>query len=758
MLKDDARRLRFEVRGVVQGVGFRPFVYRIASERGLAGWVLNSSAGVSIEVEGPFPALESFRKSLSGELPPQARIDGLAVRDIPPEGESGFRILESRRGDSVAASIPADLALCPDCLAEMRNPADRRYLYPFTNCTNCGPRFTIVKSLPYDRPLTTMAGFRMCPECGREYADPLNRRFHAQPNACPVCGPQAYIIGRAEKGADAIKMAASVIAGGGIAAIKGIGGFHLACDAENRAAVAMLRRGKERPFKPFALMADSVATVRRYCAVSAEEERALSSAAAPVVMLSRKDGVLADAVPNLESAGFMLPYAPLHVALFIALENIGFSGRPLVMTSGNRRDESVSITDDEALSALSGIADVMLSHDRPIHNRCDDSVGFMADGVFVPIRRARGFVPSQVPLSRGGQSVLAAGAELKNTFCLTRGQEAFLSQHIGDLEEEGNISFWRESRERMSRLLGVEPGLVVCDSHPDYHSSRLAREMGLPVIAVQHHAAHIASVMAEHGLEERVAGAALDGTGFGSDGTIWGGEFIVMEGDGKWRRAGHLKPVPLPGGDVSALRIWRMGLSWLLACGGRELLAENKALFAFAGEEELEVSARLCETGFNSPLTSSMGRLFDAAAFFCGVQSEVSFEGEAAMRLQALCRRVPTEGYRFDIVERGDVFVADPRPVIEGLVSDRGDIALAAERFHFAVAEMTARMLCMVADRAGTRKTALSGGVFQNRILLGLCCDMVRKNGLEVYRNRLVPANDGGLSLGQAWLALSREK
>lgn len=750
------KRLHLDVRGVVQGVGFRPFVYRIAAENGLSGWVLNSSAGVSLEIEGSESALASFRLALAEELPPQARIDAISAREIQVCGETGFRILESRHGDSVSASIPADLAICPDCLAEMRNPSDRRYLYPFTNCTNCGPRYTIVKSLPYDRPLTTMESFRMCPDCAREYADPLNRRFHAQPNACPVCGPQAYLVGRAEKGVAAIRCAARAIADGNIVAIKGIGGFHLACDAGNPEAVRKLRAGKERPSKPFALMADTLETISAHCRVSADEEKALLSAAAPVVMLLKKDAAFEDAAPHLESVGLMLPYAPLHVALFAVLEELGFRGRPLIMTSGNRRDEPVSISDEEAIASLGGIADMTLSHNRPIHNRCDDSVGFVTDGVFLPVRRARGFVPQQVPLALGEGCVLAAGAELKNTFCLTRGDEAFLSQHIGDLEEEGNSAFWLESYERMGRLLGVSPRLVVCDQHPDYHSSRMAKGLGLPVLEVQHHAAHIASVMAEHGLREPVAGAALDGTGFGTDGTIWGGEFLLLDGLGGWSRAGYLKPVPLPGGDAAAAQIWRMGLSWLSACGGRELVAANRALFAFAGDEELEVVTRLCETGFNSPLASSMGRLFDAAAFLCGVMTEASFEGEAAMRLQALCAGLPQEGYCFGLVRDGAALVADPAPVFEGLLADRRDPSLAAGRFHFAVADMAARALADVAERGGTRKVALSGGVFQNRILLELCSALLRKEGFEVFCNRRVPANDGGLALGQAWLALSK--
>ena len=749
---DKIIRLRLTVKGVVQGVGFRPFVYKAAIAHKLTGSVLNTGEGVVIEAQGAAKGLGAFMAALDSKKPPQARIDSCVCSRIKYVRENSF-VIESSSGHSASAIIPADLSVCPDCAREMSDPSDRRYEYPFTNCTNCGPRFTIVEELPYDRANTTMSGFPMCPECRREYENPLDRRFHAQPNACPVCGPQvsAKKSGKVLKGRAALLAAAVLIKKGGIVALKSLGGYHLACSADNAAAVRRLRKGKQRPAKPFAVMFPSLSHLRKRCLLTPQESVLLSSPYAPIVMLDKKNnGDFCDCAPGLSRVGVMLPYTPLHLVLLRLLGEIGFDG-PLVMTSGNLKDEPICIEEKQARQKLGAFCGLIVSHDRPIHNRCDDSVLFIADKNPRFIRRARGYVPQSVPLRADWPSVLGCGAQLKNTFCLTRGSEVFLSQHIGDMDDSENSAFYLETLANMKKLLGVRSEITAHDLHPDYVSTRLANKMSGTKIAVQHHLAHIASVLAEHGLNEPVLGAALDGTGYGPDGSIWGCEFMLVDG-ASWKRLGSLRPVPLPGGDGAVLDIWKMALSWFLAAGGGKGGGYEK-LFSGIKRGDLQTVEKMCASGVNSPQCSSMGRLFDAVSFFAGFGPRVSYEAQAAMELESCYGggKVPAD-YHFDVYEHGGLLLADPAPLVKAAAFD-GNRQRISDGLHRATASMTVEMLSRLSRSMGIRKAALSGGVFQNRVLLELVAQGLRDKGLEPYFNRLVPANDGGISLGQCWAA-----
>ena len=752
-------RKKILVKGVVQGVGFRPHIYKLAAEYALSGWVRNDAAGVTIEAEGPGPAVAAFINDISRRRPAAARVDSVLSSALPPSGGKGFAISKSGGGAAAAAIIPADLALCPDCRRELSTPSDRRHLYPFTNCTNCGPRFTIVKSVPYDRPATTMAGFKMCPDCLREYGDPLDRRFHAQPNACPVCGPAVTLAagGKSYKGAAALERTAALLLSGRIGALQSLGGFHLACRADGGAAVARLRRAKGRPHKPFAVMLPSLAAARSFCAVSKLEAAALASPAAPVVMLRRlKPRAFPGVAPGLSRLGVMLPYTPLHAALFAVLAKKGFSG-PLVMTSGNFRDEPICKSSDETAARLSGVAAFTLHHDRPIHNRIDDSVAFEAAGSLRLARRARGYVPSAVKLPSGGKAVLACGGDLKNTFCLTRGSEAFLSQHIGDLSEPKNQDFFRETLSKLRGLLKVSPGTVVHDLHPDYASTALARGLPGRKLAVQHHAAHALGVAAEHGVGGAFLGVALDGTGYGTDGKIWGSEFLVFQGK-TWRRAGHLKYFPLPGGDIGALEIWRPALALVKAALGPGWKKEAGKIFANVPAARLATVERMIEAGLNCPLTSSMGRLFDAFSFIAGVRTEATYEAQGPMELESLLPARAAGAYAFGLAETGGLLQLDPAPAVRAAVADRlagRKPAVISARLHAGLAAATVSAAAAIAKDRGLKIVCLSGGVFQNRTLLELVTAGLAGSGLKVLSNQQTPANDGGLALGQAWYALN---
>jgi hydrogenase maturation protein HypF len=749
---------RIEVRGTVQGVGFRPYVYRLAREEGVAGRVRNDAHGVTIEAFGLAGAIEAFLRRLEDAPPPAARVRDVRSAPIPHEPFRDFVIADSQGTGERRVSIPPDLALCAECLAELRDPQDRRHRYAFTNCTNCGPRFTIIRSVPYDRRNTTMAGFTMCPRCRAEYDDPRDRRFHAQPNACPDCGPRLTLLDArgAPRPGDPLSEARRLLAGGRVVAIKGIGGFHLACDATSDAAVSRLRERKGREGKPLALMVADLREAERLCVISTEERRLLDSPARPIVLLRARpaSGVAPSVAPGLGRLGVMLPYSPLHHLLFDAPDG---TLPPLVMTSGNRSEEPIATDNADALRRLSDIADAFLLHDRPIHVRCDDSVSRVAAGGEVPIRRSRGYAPFPVRLPFESRPVLAVGAELKSAICVTRGPYAFTSPHIGDLENVETYVSYRSMVERMMELFRVRPIAVAHDLHPDYLSTRyaLGLDPALPRVAVQHHHAHVAACMAEHRLTGPVIGVAFDGTGYGPDGAVWGGEFLVADYAG-FERVAHLGYVPMPGGDRAAREPFRMALAHLLRAFGEwdpELSPVREATDA-----ERRMIRRQLEREINAPLTSSVGRLFDAVASLAGVRHRARFEAQAAMELEALAEGPAGAPYPVEIAG-GAPLVIEPGPMIRGVVDDLAEGApptRIAARFHATVAEAVVRISERMRASRGLDRVVLSGGVFQNAILLGATRQGLEACGFEVFSHHLVPPNDGGIALGQAAVAHAR--
>jgi len=744
------------VTGVVQGVGFRPFVYNLATRLGLSGWVLNSSSGVEIEVAGLPEVVEEFVRRLQEEAPPLARIERVRVEPRPLSGppSASFRILHSEARPGEFQPISPDVAICGDCLRELFDPRDRRYRYPFINCTNCGPRFTIIRDIPYDRPNTTMAPFVMCPDCQAEYDDPANRRFHAQPNACPVCGPQVEFrpspTAPAVYGEEAIQAVRAALRAGAIVAVKGLGGFHLACDATRDEPVARLRERKGRVDKPFAIMSFDLAAVERYCEVDDAERALLTSRQRPIVLLRRKpDAPISSLVaPNNRYLGVMLPYTPLHYLLLEPADDFPVA---LVMTSGNYSEEPIVTDNDEALERLARLADAFLLHNRDIYARCDDSVTRIFAGAELPIRRSRGYAPYPVHLPFPVRPVLAVGAELKNTFCLTRERYAFLSQHIGDMENYETLRFFEQMVEQLERTFRVVPEAIVHDMHPGYLSTRYAREQatrkGLPLVAVQHHHAHIAACMAENGLtgEKPVIGVAFDGTGYGSDGAIWGGEFLIAD-YASFRRAAHLRYMPLPGGDAAIRRPCRVALAYLWAAG----IPWDESLppVAAAPAAERAVLERQLQRGLQTVPTSSMGRLFDAVASLAGVRQTVNYEAQAAIELEMLVDGEVEEAYAFGIGEE-----VDPAPVIRAVVADvRAEVPapIIAARFHNGVARMVRDVCLRLRAETGLSAVALSGGVFQNITLMRKTVPLLEEAGFTVYVHRLVPPNDAGIALGQA--------
>jgi hydrogenase maturation protein HypF len=749
-------RKAIEVSGIVQGVGFRPYVYRLAVERGLAGRVCNTAAGVSIEVQGPQGAVDDFLARLPVEAPPLARITNITVREIPCNGDREFQIVTTHRGEPVRTLISPDVAVCADCLREMFDPADGRYRYPFINCTNCGPRFTIVRNIPYDRPFTSMAVFRMCPACQAEYDDPHNRRFHAQPNACWTCGPHVELWdleGKRVETADPIAETVARLQGGQVVAIKGLGGFHLACDATNAGVVRTLRERKRRVEKPFAVMVPDVDTAERFCEVDNAARQLLLSAQRPIVLLRwREDTPIADAVaPFNRYLGMFLPYTPLHHLLFA---DGGFTA--LVMTSANLKEEPICIANDEAVRRLGKLADCFLVHNRDILVRCDDSVARVCGGRPRQLRRSRGFVPVPVFLRDDVPPVLAVGGELKNTICLTKGRHAFLSQHIGDLENAESFSFFEEAVEHLQRILEITPVVIAYDLHPNYFSTRWAlAQSGLGQIGVQHHHAHIASCMAENLLEGRVIGVALDGTGYGADGRIWGGEVLLSDYAG-FERAAHLAYVPLPGGEAAIREPWRMAVSYLVRHFGCDFVRELP-LVADIPEKNLNVLFRMMEQGINSPLTSSCGRLFDAVAALAGIRRHVNYEAQAAIELEmAIGNSCDENAYPFDLVAEGEGWIIDTRRLFEALLRDIADgvpVGNISRRFHNGLVEVLAEVASRLRERSGLERVCLSGGTFQNVYLFERLCARMRKNGFQVFTHSEVPPGDGGLSLGQALVA-----
>ncbi|MGA7732295.1 MAG: carbamoyltransferase HypF [Chloroflexia bacterium] len=804
--KGTIERWRIVVRGIVQGVGFRPFVYGHALRLGLAGSVLNDSAGVTIEVEGERDALEAFKRALSEDAPPMSRIDSITIERASPVGETAFVIAHSRAGVERNALISPDTATCDDCIAELFDPSDRRYLYPFINCTNCGPRFTIVHDVPYDRANTTMRAFPMCPDCQAEYDNPLNRRFHAQPNACPQCGPnvdfgfwildfgledgpQSKIRVPSGRPKSKIEWAGEKLAGGAILAIKGLGGYHLACDALNVEAVGRLRRRKHREARPFALMVPDLQTARLLCEVSEAEAALLQSRKRPIVLLKqRPDCPIAPGIaPGYDTLGIMLPYTPLHHILLQAFSHQQRSTQPsvlspqssvLVMTSGNLSDEPIAYKDDDAGERLSSIAEGVLTHNREIHMRCDDSVVRIAAGGEQILRRSRGYAPEPVPLPFDSpMPLLACGGHLKNTFCLVKGKQAFVSHHIGDLENLETLTSFREGIEHYKRLFDVHPQAVAYDLHPEYLATKHALDLDIPnKIGVQHHHAHVASVIAEHHLQGQVIGVAADGTGYGLDGAVWGCEIMVAD-LWEFRRMSHLEYVPLPGGDQAVRQPWRMAAVYLArAYGGirdqgpgiskgKDLIPDPRSLIP-----ELDIPfttgldrarwralSQMIERGINSPPTSSLGRLFDAVAALLGVRGEAMYEGQAAIELEMIAEP-ESHPYPFDIT--GDEPARlNVSPMIRAIVKDIQDgipVSRIAGRFHRTVADMLAAACLRARDETGLTRAALSGGVFQNRLLLEQLVARLRELDFDVYLNRRVPPNDGGLSFGQAAVAAAR--
>ena len=752
----------------MQGVGFRPFVYRLAGELGLAGWVLNDERGVLIEVEGERAAVEALLAGVEREAPPLASVEAIEPTEIEPRGEAGFEIRASEPGGAAAPPVSPDSATCPACLAELFDPTDRRYRYPFVNCTDCGPRFTIVTGVPYDRPLTTMAGFEMCDACRREYEDPADRRFHAQPNACPECGPRVRLLdsrgtevvaelshgmdGKARP-RDAVAAAAAALRAGEIVAVKGLGGYHLACRADGEAAVARLRARKRREEKPFALIVPSLEEARRLARLGAAEEALLSGRERPIVLAPRREGapVAAAVAPRVPELGLMLPYTPLHHLLLADF------GLPLVLTSGNVSDEPIAYRDGEALERLAPIADRFLVHDRPIQTRTDDSVVRVlaaAPPRRLTLRRSRGYVPAALPLPRCSRPLLACGAELKNTFCLAKSGQAWVGHHVGDLENYETLRSFREGIEHFQRLFAVAPELVAHDLHPDYLSTRYALEReGVDTVAVQHHHAHLAACLAEHGEPGPALGAIFDGTGLGTDGTLWGGELLAGDLRG-YERAGSLAPVAMPGGVAAIREPWRMACSWVEGLGGSE--EPPAALRGRVAARDWRNCRALLNAG-GSTWTTSMGRLFDAVGALCGTAARVRYEGQAAIELEALADRRERGRYRLELARGpGGGLRLDPLPALAAALAELAAgvaPALVSARFHNGVAAATVAACAELAGERGLGTVVLSGGVFQNALLLERAAAGLERAGLRVLVPDLLPPNDGGISFGQAAVA-----
>lgn len=777
---------RIRITGIVQGVGFRPFIYRLAHTHALKGEVWNSPGGVEVILQGEAAAVERFIADLPDEQPPQADIKTIDVEPVDRLQYRDFTIRMSDHSDGAGALAPPDLATCADCGRELLDPADRRYRYSFINCTNCGPRFSIITALPYDRPITTMKDFAMCPACREEYEDPADRRFHAQPDACADCGPQVWLVKSGKMAAeenddecgepnggdetegtvfvtgdDALKQAAAMLKAGNVVAVKGLGGYHLACDAASCEAVARLRAAKERPGKPFAVMARDLETLRSTVRLSSHEEKLLLSAQAPIALAellapeTGSNGICPEVAPGRSRLGVFLPYTPLHRLLF---ED---SGLPfMVMTSGNRKDEPLSSSPEEAERNLGEVADAFLHHDRPIHARLDDSVLAVLGEDPIFFRRARGYVPCSIPVPSLKKPVLAMGGDLKSSFCLAAGALAFVSQYLGDLEEVPVQEFFKAQLEHFSTLCRIEPAVVVHDLHPGYYSTHLAAEIanardGLPLFAVQHHHAHVAAVMAEHGLTGPMIGVSLDGAGYGTDGTIWGGEVLVFD-ESSFRRAAHLRPVPQPGGDVAARECWRMALSHVLEAFEGDVDEQVMDLVCRdVDRARANVVVKMVKAGFNSPLTSSCGRLFDAVAALAGVCHQQTYEGEAASLLEAAIPasewdRVPV--YPVSIEEKNGCLVLDNRPLIRAIVETliKGENpASVAGSFHRYLVESTVEICRRLRERTSLSRVALSGGVFQNLFLSSEIPTALEKAGFKVFLHRALPPNDGCISLGQ---------
>jgi len=761
---DNIFRRKISVRGVVQGVGFRPFVYQLAARHNLKGWVCNTSGDVKIDVEGEKATLDRFLADLERLSPPRASIESVQTADETVVGYESFEIQKSVSEEGEYQLVSPDIATCADCLEELLAPDDRRYHYPFTNCTNCGPRFTIIEDIPYDRPKTTMRSFKMCPQCQQEYDDPLDRRFHAQPNACPICGPSLQLTnssGNIITADDTLAAAGELLREGRILAIKGLGGFLLACDATSDKAVQLLRERKGRPAKPLAIMLATIEEVEEHCQVSPAEEALLKSPQCPIVLLRWKaeSSASSEVAPKLNYLGVMLPYTPLHHLL------LRETGLPLVMTSGNLSEEPIAKDNDEAIRRLQGIVDYFLMHNRDIYARYDDSVTMVERDKPQLIRRARGYAPHPIHLPFKTKQILACGAELKNTFCLTRNEHAFLSQHIGDMENLETLEHFGTAVELYKRLFRIQPEIVAYDMHPEYLSTKYAKAMadestGITFVPVQHHHAHIASCLADNGLQEPVIGVALDGTGFGSDGCIWGGEFLIADYRG-FERLGHFQYLPLPGGAAAIKKPYRMAISYLFSLLGEDSLNQNLPFLNQVDSLEVDIIKKQIEKDINSPLTSSCGRLFDAVSALIGLRDRIDYEAQAAIELEMVANESEAGSYPFSIIEQKGINIICFDEMFLAIIADlnkRISLSSISMKFHRTLAQMVEQMCQRLAGGTGIKKVALSGGVFQNRLLLGLTVEALEKAGFRVLTHNEVPANDGGISLGQAVIANFAQK
>ena len=754
----DISLVSISVRGVVQGVGFRPFVYQLAVKHNLCGWVYNTSEDVKIEVEGEAKDIDLFLKGLRKLAPPLSHIEDIKTTAGTPTHYQSFEIRASVAKEGKYQLVSPDIATCPQCLYEIFDPFDRRYRYPFTNCTNCGPRFTIIEDIPYDRHNTTMRGFKMCPDCKAEYDDPANRRFHAQPNACPVCGPKLELVDAKGNPLDCdniILDTACLLKDGKIVAVKGLGGFLLAGDATSEVAINCLRERKYRPAKPLAVMVASITEARKHAEISEEEAKLLISPNSPIVLLKWKpESLISKTVaPGLKYIGIMLPYTPLHHLL------IRDTGRPLVMTSGNISEEPIAKDNDEALRRLGNIADFFLMHNRDIYARYDDSVTLVEEGAPRFARRARGYAPYPVKLPYQSKQIMGCGAEEKNTFCLTRDNYAFISQHIGDMENMETLEHYTNTIDLYKKLFKISPQVIAHDMHPEYLPTKYAKELaekeGLKLIPVQHHHAHIASCMADNGITDKVIGVSLDGTGYGTDGRIWGGEFLVADYKG-FKRVAHLEYLPLPGGAQAIKKPYRTAAGYLIALDIP--LNKDLPLMKYIPESELKIIHDQIKKDVNAPLTSSMGRLFDAVAALIGVRGVIDYEAQAAIDLETGASDAPdeTKDYPFSVVEQDGIGIIKIHELIMGIIKDIHDKisreAITA-RFHNTIARLIVEVCQGISAKTGLKKIALSGGVFQNRLLLRKSVPLLESAGFEVYTHHQVPCNDGGISLGQVAIA-----
>jgi len=751
------KRAEIRITGIVQGIGFRPFIYNLAQKHSVRGWVLNNEKGVFIDVEGEDGNIDQFLRDIPNLAPSLSRIETFQVSHLEPFGYRHFEIKKSEEAEKKFVLISPDVATCDQCRSELFSPQNFRYRYPFINCTLCGPRFTIIKDIPYDRHKTTMDPFTMCPICQKEYEDPTNRRFHAQPNACHSCGPLLHLVNQKgeEVSGDPIEQALERLSKGFILAIKGLGGFHLACDATNEEAVSSLRARKFREDKPFAVMCRDMEEVKIHCEVNQEEEKLLAGVERPIVILKRKrDSSIAHSVaPHQDTLGVMLPYSPLHHLLLHG------PLKTLVMTSGNVSDEPICYKNEEAFHRLSNIADYFLFHNRDIHMRCDDSVTRVFEKKPYILRRSRGYVPFPIKLSFPLEMILACGGELKNTFCLTRDQYAFVSHHIGDLENLEMLASFEEGVEHFKNLFYIEPKAVAYDLHPDYLSTKYALSLPeLPKVGVQHHHAHIVSCMAENGMDGDVIGVAFDGTGFGMDGTIWGGEFLKANYR-DFDRVAHLKKVPMPGGTMAIKEPWRMAMVYLADAFGDGVKELKIDLMKRVDFQKWEILKRAIERKINTPSTSSMGRLFDAVSSLLSIRDEVHYEGQAAIELEMMADKEVREEYPFRITQEEKPLLIDLSETIRGIVDDLGKripVPKISGKFHRTISRLIAETCKMIRAGEGLNRVALSGGVFQNIFLLSQVIVELKESGFEVHTHHLVPTNDGGISLGQAVVAQMR--